>query len=248
MSGKSLKQKFVNVPETQTEKASGLSIRPAQPSTAMFFNLQNKVPQVIIGEDESTNDIWKSVLYPVDKRFSETPTLLIRASSVDKKFININIPALTIPQPRPIDIFGSDVEWGKECRDICYQKAVESFGDWGAFNWARNAISGAFATVGWGIGGIFGFLYNSILLPQFNAFEDKINISVLQAYQMVEDKALEIKQIFNQYVDTLHEMWKLPSGAVPVVVEIRNETKFGFQWKPQASGQKVSFLAYGPRA
>lgn len=241
-------QQFENVPKTQSGIIKPIFDKPALPSTASFLDFKEKVPIIVIGDDTSTSDTWKSVLYPDDKRFSEAPTLLVRASSVGKKFVDIDLPTLpAIPNPQEIDLVDR-VEWGPLVRDSVKAKATQSFGDWYPFNWMRDAIVNMIGAVGWALGGIFGFMYNEVIYPKLAASQERINAAFQNSISYINNTRTLVRGTINSYVDKLAEMWKLPSGAVPVVVEIRNETKYGFQWKPQASGQKIHFLAYGLRA
>jgi len=245
-----LRQKFTNQPETQNNANKLLEgfEKPALPSTASFRDFKEKIPQFVVGKDVATGTLWKSVLYPINKNFSEAPNLMVRASHVNKKFIDIKIPKFPMPPYKRLDIFGKQEDWNSNFKNACKEQAVTTLGDWDGFNWMRNILVNVFGAVGWVIGGVFQFFYNTIFIRQMDEVEVKLNQAFTEAYHLVEDKAEEIRSTMNNYIDKLTEMWKMPDGVAPVVIEIRNENRNGFQWKPQEAGQELFFIAYGPRS
>jgi len=127
-----------------------------------------------------------------------------------------------------------------------YQKATHPDGIPNAMPFAEK-LRVFFGKIGSWIGWALDVFYSNAVEPKINALNNKINLTNVAIIDRINFGLDEVRGNMNEYLDKLEDAFNLPTGVSPIVVEIRNETRFGFQWKPQASGQKISFLAYGVR-
>jgi len=217
-----------------------------------------------------TKGTWYRV--PFELAFTEEPSVIIigvaRAGRLVTRVI-AKVATSKVAAPVKISVdkiakfeiprigIGTKDECGRKVADAYMDEAKERLGDWGIFNWARDAI----ASVAWGIGYITGvwihWMYTVLVQPQIDQVRDatnkavsdqvdKINTAFSSQVDKINDRlsglvdninAASSSQVdnvisrVNAVLTDLYDSWGLPSGIIATPVHIKPPSTTGFEWQ-----------------
>jgi len=116
--------------------------------------------------------------------------------------------------------------------------AKERLGDWGIFNWMRDAIATVFAWFGYYFCGTNGAF---VLADALSQQVDEVRNSVQSAFNT---SISNITDAVNRRLNDLYKMWGIPENMAVTPVHIRNVSETGFEF--QSFGKtKVYYVAVG---
>jgi len=124
-------------------------------------------------------------------------------------------------------------------RESIERNIKDKLGDWGVFNWIRNAIA-------YGLSFIFKWVFDVIVGDQIDYVQDKLNEVIRDFNDKVNAQVDKITSRVNQVLKDLYDMWGIPKDKALTPVHIRNVTSTGFEFLSLGK-TKIYWLAIGKR-
>lgn len=128
-------------------------------------------------------------------------------------------------------------------------------GDWGLLNWARDWVAAGCAWVGWFIGGVLNWIWDTFLGPRFNDFnskidtlQDVINSQLIDQFNnligTINNRITAANDAFSKQIDDLYKGIGLPNGISITLVQVSDVSDTGFSWLSQGD-QTIYWVAFG---
>jgi len=199
-----------------------------------------------------TAGFWYRVTFP---KPIKNPTVVCvgeaRKTTIRTKIIE-KIPEIRIPE---ININIPDWEITMPTADDFVTLVKQFFGDWGAFNWMRDAIA-------WAIGNWEYFWWNSLFRPRgleaLNQYVleplrtslDNIRVAINDTIGSINERIelirLRVNEVTQDIIPALYNAWGIPHVMALTPLHVRNITSTGFEF--QSYGKTTAYwIAIGTR-
>lgn len=131
----------------------------------------------------------------------------------------------------------------------------EKMGDWGWANWIRDAVAGTAAWVGWFLGAVMNFLWDTFIGPRFDDFnskinqvQDAINTQLIDQFNnligTMNGRIKDVNDALAKQIDDLYTGIGLPNGIAITLVQVAQVSDTGFSWLSQGD-QTIFWVAIG---
>jgi len=192
-------------------------------STPKLLGPIGELPNLLIDfcwtEFNGIKNAWYRIDFP--RKFKKPPAVFVSVEARPGWFLKEKLtpPKIKISRKWFYDPTVDQIATANEVRNAVYKDCTKMMGDWGIFNWIRNAICGAIAGIGWIIGYFIAVFWN-VVAPMIgrgirdsltSTFELEDGTNVLSQLQ-----TLLAEYSLNQSIPMLYNFSGLPQMKLPI--------------------------------